>query len=156
MDTDNFKKQEKIHLKITRVILLLSFVVATIAVVIAFALTPMKLWLFTTVVITLWVVFSFTFIYVNAFYNHYSYCMNNHGLFIHQGVFWRKKIVVPKNRVQHTDVTQGPLARKFNLAELIVHTAGTRNASVKVQGISHVEAESLRSSLSFDANKETV
>ena len=94
------------------------------------------------------------FLYTTAAFHHFSYAMNDHGLYIHRGVFWRKKIVVPRNRVQHTDVTQGPLERRFDLSELIVHTAGTRNASVKLPGILFKNAEALRESLSFEESDD--
>lgn len=51
-------------------------------------------------------------------------------------------------------MSQGPLQRKFDLSELIVHTAGTRNASVKLPGILFKKAESLRESLSFDESDD--
>lgn len=66
------------------------------------------------------------------------------GLYIQRGVYWRKRILVPKNRVQHTDVAQGPLARKYEIAKLVVHTAGTRDSSVTLDGISLETANELR------------
>jgi membrane protein YdbS with pleckstrin-like domain len=52
------------------------------------------------------------------------------GLEIRRGVFWRSVVNVPRSRVQHTDVSQGPLERSYGLGTLIVYTAGTDHAQV--------------------------
>ncbi|MEM9412715.1 MAG: PH domain-containing protein [Planctomycetota bacterium] len=70
--------------------------------------------------------------------------LTNLGLEIHRGVFWKHRISVPFARVQHADVSQGPLQRQFDLGKLTVHTAGTQNASVELEGISHEQAIRLR------------
>ena len=57
---------------------------------------------------------------------------------------WRSEISVPKSRVQHTDVSQGPLQRRFGLATLVLHTAGTQHAAVSLSGLSHEAALQIR------------
>jgi membrane protein YdbS with pleckstrin-like domain len=49
--------------------------------------------------------------------------------------------------VQHTDVSQGPLQRRYGLATLTVHTAGTENAQVQLPGLPHDVALSIRDHL---------
>ncbi len=66
------------------------------------------------------------------------------GLQIRRGVLWRHQISVPSARVQHADVSQGPLQRHFELGTLTIHTAGTQNASVVLSGLAHVTAIELR------------
>jgi len=68
-------------------------------------------------------------------FKHASYRVNEHGVRIRDGIFFRSVVDVPRSRVQHTDVSQGPLQRKFGLATLIIHTAGTQHASVPVSGL---------------------
>ncbi len=63
---------------------------------------------------------------------------------IHRGVWWRKVITVPRSRVQHTDVTQGPLERRYGLATLVIHTAGTHLSTVRLNGLAKGTAESVR------------
>lgn len=71
------------------------------------------------------------------------YLVDEGGLRIRRGVFWRKVIWIPISRVQHTDVSQGPLQRKFELATLTVHTAGTSGASISLEGLEHTVARRL-------------
>jgi len=155
MENLTYKKLESEHLTLSRLVLTIVFVTLSLAYLLMFVLVeqiPLKI--FGLKLLISWSLYLLIFIYTGAAHRRFKYTMNEHGLFIHRGVFWRRKIVVPRNRVQHTDVTQGPLERKFDLAELVVHTAGTRNASVKLPGIYHKDAEALRESLSFEESDD--
>lgn len=66
---------------------------------------------------------------------------------IERGVYWRTSIAVPRPRVQHLDVTQGPLERRHGLATLSIYTAGTEHSQVSLPGLSHEIAQSLRDAL---------
>ena len=65
-------------------------------------------------------------------------------LHIRHGLLVRYRTVVPFGRVQHIDVAQGPVERRFGLATLILHTAGTRASSVPLPGLPHADAERMR------------
>lgn len=156
MENLNLKKQQRNYLKLNRIILTVVFIIITAALSIPILLSPAPLWVYGLIVVAVWLLFGFIFWHQGAAFRHFSYAMSDYGLYINQGVFWRRKIIVPRNRVQHTDVIQGPLERKFDLAQLVVHTAGTRNASVKLPGISHETAENLRESLSFEESNDAV
>ena len=80
-------------------------------------------------------------------YRHLSWRLNQHGLEIHRGVWWRHRIAIPIARVQHVDVSQGPIQRMFDLGKLTIHTAGTKNASVELDGLDHARALALRDQL---------
>jgi len=154
MENLNLIKQETKHLTLNRIVLTIVFVIITLVFTGLLILTPMELKHFGFISLGYWSFYALLYFYIGAAFRHFSYAMNDHGLYINRGVFWRKKIVVPRNRVQHTDVTQGPLERKFNLSQLIVHTAGTRNASVTLPGILFKDAEDLRESLSFEESDD--
>ncbi len=80
-------------------------------------------------------------------YRHIRYRLDARGVTIRRGVVWRTVTSVPTSRVQHTDVSRGPLERYFDLATLVIHTAGTRDASVALSGLGHREAMALRDRL---------
>ncbi len=77
-------------------------------------------------------------------YRYASYRVAENGLWIRRGVVWRSEISVLRSRVQHTDVSQGPIERRFELATLILHTAGTQHAAVSLSGLSHDTALAIR------------
>ncbi len=80
-------------------------------------------------------------------YRHTSWRLDDAGLEVRRGVLWRHRIAVPFARVQHADVSQGPLQRPFELGTLTIHTAGTENASVTLAGLAHQKAIQLRDEL---------
>jgi membrane protein YdbS with pleckstrin-like domain len=77
-------------------------------------------------------------------YAHTSYTVTPAGCEIRRGVVWRHVIHVPRSRIQHTDVTQGPLQRAFELATLVLYTAGTTHAKVELSGVAFGPAMAIR------------
>jgi len=80
-------------------------------------------------------------------YRYASYRVDQAGLEIRGGVYFRHVINVPRSRVQHTDVSQGPVERKYGLATLAIHTAGTEHARVELSGLPHEVAVAIRDHL---------
>lgn len=80
-------------------------------------------------------------------YRHIRWRLDPVGLEIHRGVIWKHRTAIPLARVQHADVSQGPLQRSYNLGTLTIHTAGTVGASVDLSGLSHHVALDLRDRL---------
>jgi len=83
-------------------------------------------------------------------YRHISYRVDDKGIQIRKGVWWKSTVSVPHSRVQHTDVQQGPIERSFGLATLIIHTAGTQHAAIPLSGLSHDIALGIRDHLLED------
>ena len=80
-------------------------------------------------------------------HRHASYRVDEAGIEIKRGVCWRHVIDVPRNRVQHTDVSQGPLERRYGLGTLVMFTAGTEHARVTLGGLDHAAALRIRDHL---------
>jgi uncharacterized protein len=80
-------------------------------------------------------------------YRYASYAVDEHGIEIRSGVIWRHQTTVPRSRVQHTDVSQGPILRRYGLGTLVIHTAGTEHAMVELPGLDHARALALRDHL---------
>ena len=80
-------------------------------------------------------------------YRYLRYRVDENGLVIQRGVLWRSITSIPLSRVQHTDVSQGPLQRSYSLGTLVVHTAGTDNASISLGGLQHSVALRIRDHL---------
>src|SRR4028119_943001 len=58
-------------------------------------------------------------------HRHTAYKVDHQGIEIRKGVVWRRVINVPRSRVQHTDVSQGPMERNRGLGTLVIYTAGS-------------------------------
>lgn len=80
-------------------------------------------------------------------FRHTFYRVDDAGLEIQRGVYWRTLTNVPRSRIQHTDVSQGPLERKHGLGTLVVYTAGTQHSEVKLPGLEFSTAQRIRAHL---------
>ena len=77
-------------------------------------------------------------------YRAWGYREEEDELHIAHGLLVRVSTVVPFGRVQHIDITHGPIERRLGLATLVLHTAGTRSAAVSLPGLLEPDAEQMR------------
>lgn len=100
-----------------------------------------------SVLATLLVAPMLALFYASARWQRTRYALTPQGLRIQRGVWWRSDTVVPRSRVQHTDLHRGPLDRALGLAGLRVYTAGSELGRVALNGLSVEHAEALRDAL---------
>ena len=77
-------------------------------------------------------------------YRAWGYVMDSEELQVGRGVWTRVHTVVPLDRVQHIDVSQGPLERMLGICSLVLHTAGTLHSQIVVPGLTRATAERMR------------
>jgi uncharacterized protein len=88
-----------------------------------------------------------TLVWPELSYKHTSYKIDALGIEIRRGVIWRTVVNIPRSRVQHIDVSQGPLERRFGLGTLAIYTAGTAHSMVALPGLEHTTALAVRDHL---------
>ena len=88
-------------------------------------------------------------------YQHTFYRIDEQGIEIRRGVYWRIVINVPRSRVQHIDVSQGPIERRYALGTLVIYTAGTDHAKVQLSGLEHGRALRIRQHLLHPTTQTT-
>jgi membrane protein YdbS with pleckstrin-like domain len=77
-------------------------------------------------------------------YSRLSYRLTERLLQVVRGWLFHVDTVVPLVRVQHIDVTRGPLEKMFGVSTLVVHTAGTHNSIVTLPGLAPERAAAIR------------
>jgi len=77
-------------------------------------------------------------------YHFLGYCFSRHEIQARNGAWWQIERAVPINRVQHSEVTQGPIERLFGLAKLTLYTAGGSGADLSIPGLLRPHAEQLK------------
>ena len=77
-------------------------------------------------------------------YRRLRYRLTDRMLHSVHGYMFHTDTLVPFVRVQHLDVTRGPLDKMFGTASLVVHTAGTHNSIVTVDGLAPDRAAEIR------------
>lgn len=80
-------------------------------------------------------------------YRNWGYQLRPDRLRVVRGYLFHVDTIVPFVRVQHIDVSQGPLERIFNVATLTVHTAGTHNSVVDLPGLLPNDANAMRDAI---------
>ncbi|WP_396592608.1 PH domain-containing protein [Brevundimonas sp. R86498] len=80
-------------------------------------------------------------------WRRWGYAFTGRELHVASGWLVRVHTIVPVSRVQHIDVSQGPIERGAGVATLSLHTAGTENSLVVLPGISRERAESIRDAI---------
>jgi len=105
-------------------------------------------------VVVLFFLFMFLF-YPRKVYENTFYGLVDEVFYVQKGLWFKKRSAVAQNRIQHTDVDQGPLMRKFGLASLVLHTAGVREGDIRISGLTHDDATYMRNHL-LKLNKQAV
>lgn len=80
-------------------------------------------------------------------YRNWSWELTERELVIDRGVVFKLTRIVPRVRVQHVDISSGPLDRFFGLRQVSIYTAGTREADASIPGLTEARAEELRTAL---------
>lgn len=75
-----------------------------------------------------------------------GYAERADDLLIRRGILFRSMVVVPYGRMQYVDVTAGPLARRFGIASVQLHTASP-GTDASIDGLPTAEAARLRDQL---------
>jgi len=94
------------------------------------------------------------FVSPGRLYRSWLYAMDKEDLRLRRGIWIETHTIVPLDRVQHIDVSQGPIERGFDVCRLIVHTAGTQYSRVVLPGLSRPDAERMRDEIRARISRE--
>ena len=78
-------------------------------------------------------------------WKRWYYNVDEHAVDMLRGIIFRKRTVVPINRIQHVDTKQGPIYRKFNLSSINISTAATTH---EIPALDEETAAELRNTIS--------
>lgn len=65
-------------------------------------------------------------------------------LLLRWGIISHHERAIPISRLQHVDLTRGPIERLFGLTTVVVHTAGTESSSFRLPGLADIDARAVR------------
>ncbi|GGY80392.1 hypothetical protein GCM10011613_26770 [Cellvibrio zantedeschiae] len=82
------------------------------------------------------------------------YLLREQDINLQRGFLFWKLVSVSTNRIQHLEVSQGPVERSYGLATLVIYTAGTQGSDLKIPGLNIVKAQQLKSQLLNSINAE--
>jgi membrane protein YdbS with pleckstrin-like domain len=105
---------------------------------------PWWIYVVATVVVILFAYF-FIYLFPKVRWMRWRYEVRESEIELQHGIFIVKRTLIPMVRVQHVDTAQGPILRKYNLAEITISTAATNHT---IPALVMEEADELRSRIS--------
>lgn len=85
--------------------------------------------------------------YAIRLYQVWQFELQPDALYLERGVITFVETAVPFVRVQHVDTQFGPIERALGLSSVVVYTAGSRNADVRIPGLPPSRARDLQDTL---------
>ena len=83
-------------------------------------------------------------------YKQWSYRINEEEIYFTEGIFFKRSVTIPIVRIQNINLSEGPINRKFNLADVNIGTAG---GSYKIPNLDKEEVEKIREFLKIKINE---
>lgn len=74
---------------------------------------------------------------------------------IRKGVVFKSLTLIPYGRIQYVDINEGPIARKFGIARITLHTASSQTSG-DLEGLPVAEAARLRDHLAHKGSTDLV
>ena len=84
----------------------------------------------------------------------WGYSIDAEELQVRHGVWTEVHKLVPLDRIQHLDISQGPIERTFGVCRLVLHTAGTLHSQITVLGLTRTVAEAMRDDIRLRIREE--
>ena len=86
-------------------------------------------------------------IYGYYFAKSCGYYKSEFDVLFKQGLWWKKQTALSFSRIQHIDISHGPLERKYKLATIKFFTAGGVASDLKIPGLPKELAEVMRKNI---------
>lgn len=80
------------------------------------------------------ILFSIITAWAIMFYNRYMFRIGEDAVYINRGILWKRNVVIPYERIQHTSTTRGPIDILLGLHILNLFTAGTGSVGARFGG----------------------
>ena len=137
-----FESHPKRYLKYRAVGIVIGFVILS-AIWIAPLFTPIPM--ISAASGSFWLVLLLlTFAFEKRKYKVMGFVIREHDLTYKRGLFFFKQVTLPFNRIQHTEISNGPIERKFNLSSLKIFTAGGASSDLSISGLDPERAQELK------------
>lgn len=84
-----------------------------------------------------------------------GFLLRQHDLSYQSGVLQTKMTSIPKNRIQHVELRQGPVLRLLKLSKIVIYTAGGSGSDLSISGLKPSVAEQIKEDLSLSISVES-
>ncbi|NQX91168.1 MAG: PH domain-containing protein [Flavobacteriales bacterium] len=81
-----------------------------------------------------------------------GYVLRSKDVTYKRGLIFHKIVTLPFNRIQHTEISQGPIEKKFNLSTLKIFTAGGSGSDLSISGLDPETAQKMKEYISSNVS----
>lgn len=124
--------------------------IPSIALICLWIFTPAKWVIIPTAVITLLIFISLITIPIS--FRRRAYVLRDLDLTYKKGWLFYSTVTIPFNRIQHTEVSQGPIEKRYDICSLKIFTAGGSASDLSIPGLEEEEAQQMRVYISKKAS----
>lgn len=137
---------EKNYLKVRLLVWILWTSILTLVFFGVYSLTSIleNEWICRSLAASLFLIIILVFIFSFYGYNYMFYALRERDIMFTKGLLIRTITVIPFNRIQHIEVSHGPVDRWFKLATLKIFTAGGHSSDLNIPGLSRIKAHQIR------------
>ena len=90
------------------------------------------------------VLFLLSMVLVSSRYRMAGYALRAYDIMYKRGVFWHSTTIIPYSRIQHVEISQGPVQSAFGIATLRIYTAGGSRSDLSIEGLERKSAEEIK------------
>lgn len=84
------------------------------------------------------------YLFTGISYRKKAYALRERDISYRSGLIVHTIRTSPFSRIQHSNVSSGPLERQFGLASLVIYTAGSGGADTRIPGLKLEEAHNIK------------
>jgi len=141
----HFNGLETHYRRLQYIISVLVTTVVLVGLVILFWLVSIPIWISVSA-ISFWLFIGLLqLLVITKGFEHKGYAIRTRDLVYKTGWLYKKQITVPFSRIQHVDIKQGILERRYKLSKLNLYTAGGASSDLTIPGINLKDAKRFKS-----------
>lgn len=89
-------------------------------------------------------------LFIGKKFESFRFQLGDDDLSVASGIFWKQWRFISRNRVQHVDITAGPIARALGIVQVSIFVGGMAAAAATIPGLTQSRGEELRHKLVKD------
>ncbi len=101
-------------------------------------------WIIVGSLVVILLLFAISLLLVNSRYRMAGYALRAQDIMYKSGVFWHSTTIIPYSRIQHVEISQGPVQSAFGLATLRIYTAGGTRSDLTIGGLEREAATEIK------------
>lgn len=146
------------YLKLLRINLLFQLVIAGGALAVFLWFMPPEIKIFFQIIAAIYgVIFLWLFFrWAPKTVSRLQYWLRDDDIQMQKGYLYWRHLSIASNRIQHLEVTQGPIERYLGLSSLVIYTAGTMGSDMKLPGLRLETAQTIKARLLKKINAEEI